>query len=219
VTLKRLIKVAWQDIANDWPMDGPAFLESTRFDISAKFPDGHQEADLQGDLFEAMLRALLTDRFRVAVHREDREVSAYSLLASKPKLKPADPAGRTSCKTGPAPLTSNLASGAMKITTCLNIAMADFADGLQRIAVGYVDTPVFDATGLTGSFDFTLIYSPATAVRIAPAANGADPAAADPNGAISLLDALNQQGLKLEKQKHKMPVLVVDHAEEIPTEN
>jgi len=44
--------------------------------------------------------------------------------------------------------------------------------------------------------------------------------ASDPSGAVSLTDALNKQlGLKLEAQKRPMPVLVIDHIEEKPTEN
>ena len=43
---------------------------------------------------------------------------------------------------------------------------------------------------------------------------------ADPSGAISLFDALDKQlGLKLELQKHPMPVIVIDHIEEKPTDN
>ena len=58
----------------------------------------------------------------------------------------------------------------------------------------------------------------------APAATSSDPNAApapsDPNGAISLFDAINKQlGLKLEKQRRPVPSLVIDHMEEKPTEN
>ena len=42
----------------------------------------------------------------------------------------------------------------------------------------------------------------------------------DPNGALSLFDAVSKQlGLKLEKQTRPVPVLVIDHIEEKPTEN
>ena len=45
-------------------------------------------------------------------------------------------------------------------------------------------------------------------------------AAPDPNGALSLFDAVNRQlGLKLEKQKRPLPVLVIDHIEDKPTDN
>jgi uncharacterized protein (TIGR03435 family) len=44
--------------------------------------------------------------------------------------------------------------------------------------------------------------------------------ATDPIGALSLFDAVSKQlGLKLEKQRRPVPVLVIDHIEEKPTEN
>ncbi len=44
--------------------------------------------------------------------------------------------------------------------------------------------------------------------------------ASEPNGALSFFDAVNKQlGLKLEKEKRPVPVLVIDHIEEKPTEN
>ena len=67
-----------------------------------------------------------------------------------------------------------------------------------------------------------LVLSIATAP--APTAASSDatdaPAPIDPNGAISLFDAINKQlGLKLEKQRRPVPSLVIDHMEEKPTEN
>ena len=47
-----------------------------------------------------------------------------------------------------------------------------------------------------------------------------DTSASVPNGAVSVFDAVNHQlGLKLEKQKRPLPVLVIDHIEQKPTEN
>ena len=44
------------------------------------------------DSLSLMLRALLIDRFHLQVHTEDRLMPTYTLVAAKPKLKPADPA-------------------------------------------------------------------------------------------------------------------------------
>jgi uncharacterized protein (TIGR03435 family) len=42
----------------------------------------------------------------------------------------------------------------------------------------------------------------------------------DSSGALTLFDAVNRQlGLKLEKQRRPVPVLVIDHIEEKPTDN
>jgi uncharacterized protein (TIGR03435 family) len=48
-----------------------------------------------------MLRALLVDRFKMAVHYEDRPVDVYTLVAAKPKFRKADPSNRTGCTNGP----------------------------------------------------------------------------------------------------------------------
>jgi uncharacterized protein (TIGR03435 family) len=53
-----------------------------------------------------------------------------------------------------------------------------------------------------------------------PAQASGVPTASDPTGAVSLFDALTKQlGLKLELRKRVMPVLVIDHVEEKPTDN
>ena len=110
-----------------------------------------------------------------------------------------------------------------------------FADRLSTLANGYIHSPVLDATGLEGRYDFTLSFSPAGMGQMAgrggrgggeagPLAPSLvpDPSAAtsDPNGAITVFEAIEKQlGLKLETQKRPVPVLVIDHAERKPIEN
>jgi uncharacterized protein (TIGR03435 family) len=54
----------------------------------------------------------------------------------------------------------------------------------------------------------------------APSPDGVTPAASEPNGAVTLFEAVEKQlGLKLEAQKRPVPVLVIDHVEQKPTEN
>ena len=92
---------------------------------------------------------------------------------------------------------------------------------------GYIRVPVEDKTGLDGSYDFTLTFTPIGLLN-GPAADAAEtaagsPAAAtplDPSGGLSLFDAVNRQlGLKLEMRKRPMKVLVIDSIEEKPTDN
>jgi uncharacterized protein (TIGR03435 family) len=111
--------------------------------------------------------------------------------------------------------------------------MAQFADQLQTIATSYVAYPVVDATGLVGTWDFTLSFSPIApqqfssliaGARAAAPAGGAGPAditASDPvGGGVSLFDAVEKQlGLKLEVRKRTYPVFVIDHIDEKPTDN
>jgi uncharacterized protein (TIGR03435 family) len=107
------------------------------------------------------------------------------------------------------------------------MTMAQLAEDLQRMAPGYIHNPVVDATGLEGAYDFTLSFTPIGLLMggrgrggdAGPPAGGA-PAASDPTGGLSLFDAVNKQvGLKLEMHKRTMPVLVIDHVEEKPTDN
>jgi uncharacterized protein (TIGR03435 family) len=83
-----------------------------------------------------------------------------------------------------------------------------------------------DATGLEGNWDFTFNFSGIGQLQGGgkgdgpPGAPGGADSASDPTGALSLLDALPKQlGLKLEMQKHPLPVLVIDHVEQKPTDN
>ena len=86
---------------------------------------------------------------------------------------------------------------------------------------------MLNSTGLEGAWDFTLNFSPAGRVNGGGGRGGdsaqptaGDSPAADPSGALSLFDAISKQlGLKLDRQKRPMPVLVIDHAEQKPTDN
>ncbi len=169
-----------------------------------------------------MLRALIEERCKMKYHLETRPVTAYHLVAAGPKLAPADPKARTRCDEGPGPdgKDPRLANPVVnRLLTCQNMTMAQFGVLLQTLARDYIYSPVLDDTGLKGSYNFTLSFSSNFFLEFsgpvgAPRPDGAQQAAV-PNGAISLTDAVrNQLGLKLEKQKRSMPVLVIDHIEE-----
>ena len=236
--LKFLIAFAWDLNPNDPEelVGAPKWLDSDKFDILAKVSsDVHMDPGPNGPRIEIddlrhMVRDLLEDRFKMQVHMEDRPVWAYTLIAVNPKLKKADPLSRTRCKEGPGsdgkdPRTSNPALN--RLLTCQNMTMAQIGDELQRVAAGYIYSPVLDGTGIKGSWDFTLSFSSAdlTQARAAGSPSPSDGSstastASDPSGAVSLFDAVNRQlGLKLEKQRRPAPVLVIDHIDEKPTEN
>ena len=53
-----------------------------------------------------------------------------------------------------------------------------------------------------------------------PAPADAPAAASDPNGAVTLFEAIDKQlGLKLQAQKRPVSILVIDHVEQKPIEN
>jgi uncharacterized protein (TIGR03435 family) len=166
-------------------------------------------------------------------HYEDRPVTAYTLLADKPKMAKADPANRTGFKEGPAPDQKDQRTAILaRMVTVKNMTMSQFAEDLQRMANGYIRVPVEDKTGLEGAYDFTLTFTPIGLLNGGPGGAGrggdgpaqgppgASAAASDPSGGLSLFDAVNKQlGLKLEMRKRTLPVLMIDHVEQNPTDN
>jgi uncharacterized protein (TIGR03435 family) len=230
ITLKNLIQVAWEINGDEFLAGAPKWLDEDRYDILAKAPAGVAMGELLPqrngvsvniDALRPMLRALIVERFQLEYHMEKRPLNAYTLVAKTPKLKKADPASRTRWQDGALPdgkpgKNTNAALG--RLVTCQNVTMAQLAEMLPGIAPGYIGTDVVDATGLEGGWDFTFSFSPKGALQFRRAAS--DTEASEPNGAISLFDALTSQlGLKLETQKRPMPVLVIDHIERKAIEN
>jgi uncharacterized protein (TIGR03435 family) len=227
ITLKDLVKFAWNiDDDDDDRLAGPKWLETERFDIVAKAPaEAGQLPD--DETLQSMARTMLVDRFRLTTHYEDRPVTVWALVAVKPKLRVADAANRSSCKVAGVG-NGSAAAALLRTFTCQNVTMSLFADKLHDIAPAYIDHPVVDATGMDGAWDFTFgfsgrrLYEGSVGRGVQTPggpAPGAAASASDPNGAVSLFEALEKLGLKLEVQKHPMPVLVIDHIEQKPTDN
>jgi uncharacterized protein (TIGR03435 family) len=229
ITMSQIMQLGWDITTDQLVANTPKWWNETKYTVVAKTSTAvsgtGQNTNVDIDDLKAMLRQLITERFKLKTHYEDRPVDAYTLLADKPKMAKADPSNRTNFKEGPAPGQPDLRNGAIsRMVTIRNMTMAQFAEDLRRFAGGYIRVPVEDKTGLEGAYDFTVAFSPIQFVRPqggrGDGAPGAGPEAADPNGALSLEDAINKQlGLKLEMRKRPMPVLVIDHIEEKPTDS
>jgi uncharacterized protein (TIGR03435 family) len=210
-------------IAYDLPwyrFSGPAWMNTTRFDISAKIPDGTTK-----EQFRLMQQNLLIERFKMTFHHEQKELPAYDLVVAKngPKLKEAEPPPPED-SDGPKPprparkLDKDgfpiLPPGREWITDMegprwvqrfTDASMEDFA----RYAATIVGQPVNDATGLKGKYDFILKWL-----------NDRGRRPSDDDSGPNIFEALQAQlGLKLESKKTMVDVLVVDHIEKTPTEN
>jgi uncharacterized protein (TIGR03435 family) len=106
---------------------------------------------------------------------------------------------------------------------CRKLTMPAFADLLAR----FVDRPVVDMTALKGSYDFGMDFTPedfrAMMVRGALTAGVALPPEAmralEGVSGNSLFSAIQILGLKLDRRKAPIEVLVIDPAEKVPTEN
>jgi uncharacterized protein (TIGR03435 family) len=228
--LKAIVQFAWNlTLSDPNTLVAPKFLEQDRYDIFAKVPPeatGISVAQHGGgfpmdiDDVKLMLRALVIDRFHIVAHLEDRPIDAYTLVvAGTPKLKPADPTTRTRCKV--APTTPSAEPGAPapildRTLTCSNVSMPEFATQLHLRVPSYIQNPVQNDTHLNGSYDLAVSY---TAInRVNPAGNTGT--ATEPDGTQTLFDAMPRQlGLKLEKHKRPLPVLVIDHIDPKPAAN
>jgi uncharacterized protein (TIGR03435 family) len=159
-----------------------------RYEIAAKAEGDRPPTK---DEFRRMMQELLADRFKLAFHREQREMQVYGLAVGKngPKFKEsppdADPMGHI--------------SGGRNDT--LNLPKATMEDLVGLI--NGLDHPVVDRTGLTGVYGIKLTYTPEN--RITRAAEPED---------VSIFTAVQEQlGLRLVPQKTEIEILVVDHVE------
>jgi uncharacterized protein (TIGR03435 family) len=197
-------------------------------DVDARMP-----VDTTREQFNVMLQNLLADRLGLKVHWATQQIDLYALVVTKggPKLKPAAPdspqASDDAAKDGnpdrvgsngfPIPPPGNApwvgaAPGGKMGMRGHNETVAELAKAIGPRTLG---SPLADATGLTGKYDYTLFWSiPAT-----DAARRGTPAAADLDGP-SIFDAVQDElGLKIEKRKGPVQMLVVDHVEKKPREN
>ncbi len=213
-----LVSTAYNVRSNQ--LSAPSWADMARFDLRAKLPEGATTEQLP-----LMLQNLLQDRFKLAVHRESRELQGYELTVAKsgPKFKTAD-ALSSSRVTDSAPARGpNLDKDGYPVIAPRGgivvgdkakmywpeITMATLADRLG----GQLRGPVINATGLNGTYEIELHWVPLPA--------GAEPATQDliPSGP-DLKRALQEQlGLSVESRKVQVEFVVVDRAEKTPTDD
>ena len=184
-----------------------------RYDIDAKVAQEDlaewQKPAKQEVMLEGMLQALLVDRCKLQIHRENKDSSVYLMVVGKggPKFKETDPAA-----THPAGVT--LPGGATVVpTNDGSISMYRTSMGMLAAllsSLGRLGRPIQDKTGLTGLYDI-VIPRP----DIGPPMTGAGGAPDMTDVVMSMVDGL---GLKLESGKSSVVTLVVDHIEK-PSEN
>src|ERR1700730_17456309 len=169
----------------------------------------------QAPQLELMLQAMLTERFKLKLHHETKQLPVYALRFVKKGSKIKEASGEmiqlkdgTSVKNQsllwtPAPLPDGTRSDHLIRMFVRDQSMQSLVDSLSRL----MDRPVLDRTGLKGTFDITMDYE-------------MDPDAGP--GAIAgpaMFTAFQEElGLKFESTRAPVDVLVIDHADK-PSEN
>ena len=185
MTLQAIIRDAYD--LRDFQIAGPAWLNTDRFDIAAK-----ANGETPARVLKIMLQSLLAERFQMTAHRETRELPIYVLTVAKggPKFHEAA-AEEHALAAGPGNITDRGATMAMFI----------------RQLASNVDRAVIDRTGLTGSYDLDLKWTP-------------DLKAPTDDNAPSIFTAIQEQlGLKLASEKGPVEILVIERVERLPISN
>ena len=211
-----LIRFAYDIRSDDQLPKLPGKMGEDRFDIDAKIADADVEAmkklrpEERFAEYRTMMRTLLEDRFKLKVSRHEKELPVYALVLAKGGPKAALARVASDAQMKRMPTLSGGSRGEMKAGA---VSMAFFCNWISggKEVDGRV---VMDGTGLEGSYDFLLSWTPEQIH--ADAANGGSlPDAAKPG----FLTALEEQlGLKLESRRAPVEVLAIDHLES-PSEN
>jgi len=194
VTLRQCIGDAYGVRAGD-KIVGPAWLESERYNITAKAAGPVSAADLR-----VMLQHLLATRFKLKLHTEQRPTPIYALVTAGKGLKlspvPFEGPDPNAGSIHPIGTGVEFAHASMKM-------VAQYLSGMGRRVV--------DETGAAGLYSFNLTFATKNwSPDIDPPADSSEP---------SVFAALQSIGLKLENRQGEMLVYVVDEAERVPIEN
>jgi uncharacterized protein (TIGR03435 family) len=188
--LKSLIADAW-GVPYRNILGGPDWLNSQHYDLSAKVEG---DARLTKEEMRPMLRNLLEERVHLAVHNERRIVAGYALVV-------ANGGSRLKANAG-APY------GGMSIGfeyRFQNAAVEQIANAAENT----LKQPVVDRTGLTGKYDFDLIFTRDDSPNDAP----------HPDYGSIFVAIEKQLGLRLVPEKVPVDYLIIDHVERVPAAN
>jgi len=231
-SLRELVSMAYR--VQRYQVTGPDWTGSDHYNVSATLPAGSTSQQMP-----EMMQALLGDRFQLKMHREKKDLPVYALVVGKPPLKlqesaPTDDTGEpkgvvnVSGAGSAAGVSVDLGKGsyytfANNKFEVKKVRMNTLATVLER----YLDRPVVNLTDLEGAYDLTLNVTEedyrVLLVRAAVNSGITLPPQAlrllDTGSPVSLFDAVQQLGLKLDARKSPLDMLVIDQASKTPTEN
>jgi len=198
VSLKTSIRWAWH--VSEFQVSGPDWLDSERYEIAGKAAGPATEEQLR-----LMMQALLRERFKLALHRQTKELAAYVLVVGKngPKVQESKTEGESSIDVNQRQLSVTVQR--TPVTQLIEL----MSNALRA--------PVIDNTGLKGRYDLTLNVAK-YAADLAAQGKSIDSAPVDPAALISMI-LQEELGLKLEARKMPLELVIIDHAEKVPVEN
>jgi uncharacterized protein (TIGR03435 family) len=189
----------------------PDWAMRDAFDIDAKvaeedLPEWQKPAS-QKAMLQTMMQSLLTDRCKMAVHREVKEVAVYSMVVGKggPKFKATNPDEKHEGMKLPFGGTMSPGQNGMTLYAAPMSSVAFLLSTMGRMGTG---RPIVDKTGLTGLYDIVISMR-----DMAPTSGGPEGGASDPGGGGLATMVVEALGLKLEPSKASVETLVIDHIE------
>ena len=199
------------NVTEDRILGVPNWVKTDRFDVEAKVSsaDAPKIDHLTIEQRRLMLQSLLAERFNLKYHHETKELPVYTLVIAKGglKLKP-NPAGVDHEQSG---IRSNGRGDFEGMNANINVLCHVLSEQPE------LSHTIIDKTGLTGSFDFHLQWTPSDSGPAGPDGNSSS--GISDSDKPSLFTALQEQlGLKLESQKGPVDVIVIDHID-LPSPN
>jgi uncharacterized protein (TIGR03435 family) len=195
-TLKRLIAEAYRLQINQ--VSGPGWLDQNEYDIDARTA-GNTTRDQVG----LMLQTLLAERFNLKQHSETREMRVYDLTVanSGPKIHPVSDGEAATPQSG-----FHFHGDLRRFADLLAVQFSIPAPGNpnEPVRAGGTPIPVLDKTGLPGIYDFSVDIHPELGTDMFTAWQRV---------------LRDQLGLRIESRKENVPVVVVDEAAKVPSEN
>jgi uncharacterized protein (TIGR03435 family) len=200
MTLKSYIVTAY-NVKPYQVIGGPNWIDDSTYDIVAKLERAGDNPAAAGEpQVHVALQALLADRFQLKLHHEAKEMPAYALTVAKSGFKLKETSETTGCGT------RSKGNGTSINFTATCVEMSKFAGYLARV----LRQPVSDETQVHGAYSFGMEYVPDDLKTAASTDQPALP---------SLFTVLQQKfGLRLERKKVPVDIIVVDSAER-PSEN
>ncbi|HEY7190882.1 MAG TPA: TIGR03435 family protein [Vicinamibacterales bacterium] len=245
VTVQMLLTMALR-IRQFQIQGAPAWLNTDRFDINAKAPEGTPPDQLM-----SMVKSLLADRFKLVSHNETKESPIYALVMARSDGKFGPKLSKTTddCETimaerraaaragGPGPTLFTPPPITERPICTINMGSAPQANGrfamrfrgggqpidtIVRQIEGLTDRLVVNRTGLMGLYDFDLEFVPqfagASLATGGISATGQTAAAPPIDDGPTIFDAVQQLGMKLESTRGPVEYLVIDSVEK-PTDD